>query len=287
MDKRTADVAELDASIEKRLSIIDNRDVVLEELSAGNIEGFLAMEVRSSIISLTHVTDTVLTVLSTLPLTLDQFQRFEANFGPVPAHEISSLLRWQLLSPCAPFSEQLLLHLVSRFTADPRSKERNLLVLALRAGPNVLPASVFDAIAAKCGFTLVWPTIAEMVAEFTPEMAGYVLIVDDLDCTVILHRLFLQYSKRMQISENALNAMALHHNLKVNARMTWLEKACRRLSTTHTSWLISKLRMHGRGLVTPEWVAAATRRMLTQRGADLFATTLVLQTLRALCPIPN
>lgn len=284
MDKRTADVAELSASVAKHPAIINNRDVVLEELSAGNIEGLLAMEARSSIISLTTVTDTVLTVLSTLPLTLDQFQRFEANFGPVPAREISSLLRWQLMSPRASFSEQLLLHLVSRFTADPHPKERNLLVLALRAGPNVLPASVCGAIAAKCGFTLVWCTIAEMVAEFTPEMAGYVLIADQLDCTMILPSLFLRYSKRMQISENALNAMVLHHHQKFSTRMPWLEKACRRLSTTHTSWLISKLRMYGRGLVTPEWVAAATRRMLTQRGADLFATTLVLQTLRALLP---
>jgi hypothetical protein len=121
------------------------------------------------------------------------------------------------------------------------------------------------------------------VADFTLEMAGLSLIAGDTDCTLNLPDCFLRCAKDMQISENALNAMVLHHQ-KVGGVMTWLEKACRRLSATHTSWLISKLRMYGRGLVTPEWVAAVTRRMLEQCGDDLFATTLVLQTLRALLP---
>lgn len=282
MNKRSADMADFDASVAKQSALCDKYYAVLDELSAGNIEALLAMESWTPVIDDCARVFGIYAILSTMPLTLEQFQRLEANIAPIPAREIGSLLRWQCMSlRRAPFSEQLLLHLVAR--ADTTGHESNLLVMALRAGPIVLPVSVRDAIAVQCNHTLTWLTIPIMVTDFTLEMAGFKLIAGDTDCTRDLPYCFLRCARHYRITENALNAMVLHHQ-KVGGAMTWLEKACRRLSTTHTSWLISKLQMYGRGLVTPEWVAAATRHTFEQNGDDLFAATLVLQTLRALLP---
>lgn len=283
MEKRNAETAELDASVAKHPAICNNYDIVLEELSAGNIEGLLAMKSRSSIRGYDTFTDGVFAILATLPLTLEQFQRLEAIFGPIPVRDVERLLCWQCMSlRRAPFSEPVLLELVSRI--GPHSThESNILVLALRAGSIVLPASVRDAIAARCEQTLVWRTVRVMVRDFTLDMAGFKLIAGAIDCTHTLPDCFLRCADDVLLGENALNAMVVHHQ-RVGGTMAWLEPACRKLASTHTSWLISKLQMYGRGLVTPEWVAAATRHMLGRHSDDLFAATLVLQTLRALLP---
>lgn len=281
MEKRNAETAELDASAAKQPALCNNRENVLEALSRGQFAGALCTKRSVSGLSL----DSMLAVISTLPLTLEQFQQFEAAGDPLSLRDSEQLLRWQCMSlRRAPFSEPVLLDLVARIGVDPHpTHESNILVLALRAGSITLPASVRDAIAARCEQTLVWRTVRAMVRDFTFDMAGFKLVAGATDCTHTLPDCFLRCAGDAPLGENALNAMVAHHQ-RVGGTMAWLEPACRKLASSHTSWLISKLQMYGRGLVTPEWVAAISRRTFKQNGDDLFAATLVLQTLRALLP---
>lgn len=285
MSKRDTDTAEIDAGAPPAPPIRALRARALEALACGEIDRVLAPELAPGLLTNGRLSVRVCTVLATLPLTLEQFVRLEALGAPLSPFACAILLHWQSLSMRrAPFAEPLLLALAARTDdAVHAGFLTNMLVSVVRAGSMVIPPAVIATVSTQCNRTLAWASASLMVKQFTDAMVGYTLVAAGRDVTRELPMCFLDHLDHVDASPgyDGLQAMVRHHEA-VGQPMTWLRPACRRMLRTKTDWLVAKLNLCGRGLVTRDWIEELSAECENLRGDELYRAAVVLQTLRAL-----